>query len=315
MTFLDPTVIARLESFPLRARAIAQGALTGMHRAKLRGTSVEFAEYKEYSPGDEIRHIDWKVYAKGDRYVVRQFEQETELTAHLILDASGSMAYRRDGEHALSKLEYGAHLVGALSYLLIRQRDRAGLMIYGDRAYDQYVPPRARASHGRDLLAVIETALERGASGDESASEALARAAELMAKRRSLLIVASDFFDPQLEQTLAALKSLRARGHDIAVFHILDPDELELPFEGLTRFVAFESPRELLASPGGIRREYTRRLSGFLSRVADECVAAGVDYRATRTDVPLEAAVGEFLAARAGQIVDEARTLEARWSL
>ena len=295
MTFLDPQAIARLESFSVRAKVVAEGALSGVHRAVARGSSVEFAEYKEYSQGDEIRHIDWRVFGKADRYVIKQFEQESQLTAQLILDASGSMTYGGEG---LSKLEYGAHVIGALAHLVIRQRDKAGLLIFGDREVESYVPPRARASHGRDLLAVIAGTLEQGARGDESAAEAIERAAEITSRRRQMIVIASDFFDRELDRTLAALKWLRARGHDVIVFHILHPDELGLPFDGLSKFVAYESNRELLASPRAIRREYTARLRQFLTKTESECIAAGVEYRPVRTDAVLETVLGAFLAAR-----------------
>src|SRR5690606_28263976 len=151
--FLDPVTVSRLETLPIKARVIVEGALSGLHRARLHGSSVEFAEHKEYSPGDEIRHIDWKVYGRADRYYVKQYEQESELTCYLVLDATGSMAYRGRG---LAKLEYAAYLLGALAYLLIRQRDKVGLLVFGDQTLDRYVPPRARPAHLHDILTVLE---------------------------------------------------------------------------------------------------------------------------------------------------------------
>ncbi len=307
--FLDPQLIARLESFSVRAKVVADGALSGLHRASDRGSSVEFAEYKEYSPGDEIRHIDWRVYGKADRYVIRQFELESQLTSQLVLDSSASMAYK--SEEGLSKLEYAAYLLGALAYLFIRQRDKAGLLVFGDRAVERYVPPRARASHGRDLLAVIDSVLQSGAAGDESAAEAIERTAEITARRRQMVVIASDFFDHELRRSLAALEWLRARGHDVVVFHILHPDELGLPFDGLSKFVDFESSRELLASPRAIRRDYMEKLKAFTQTVSETCVAAGVEYRAVRTDAVLENVLASFLAGRSGETREH---VEAQWS-
>lgn len=298
MSFLDPEVIARLESLSLRARVIAEGALTGLHRAHQRGASVEFAEYKEYSEGDDPRHIDWRVYAKADRYVVKQFEQETELTAHLVLDASGSMTYASPGG-ALSKLGYAAHLLGALAYLLIRQRDKAGLLVFGDRELERYIPPRARPAHLHDLLAVMEASMA-GGGGDESVAAALERAGELTGRKRGMVVIATDFFDVEQERALSTLKRLRARGHDVVMFHLLDPDELGLPFEGLTRFVSLESPRELLASANAIRRDYMKRLAGFLDGVAEACTDGGVDYVPTPTGRPISETLSRFLARRSG---------------
>jgi len=320
VSFLDPTVISKLESFSVRARVVAEGALSGIHRSAQRGSSVEFAEYKEYSPGDEIKHIDWRVYAKADRYVVRQFEQESQLTAQLILDASGSMTYgseSRSESTDLTKLGYAAHLIGALAHLVIKQRDKAGLYVFGDRKVETYIPPRGRASHSRDLLSVIGKTLEASSGGDESAAEAIERAAELTARRRQMIVVASDFFDRELDRVLDALKWLRARGHDVTVFHVLHPDELGLPFEGLSKFVAFESDRELLAAPRAIRREYMSRLKAFLNKVESSCIAAGVEYRPCSTSEPLETVLGDFLAARSGDLRKQGaqRPTEAAWNL
>ncbi|HYU16498.1 MAG TPA: DUF58 domain-containing protein, partial [Candidatus Acidoferrum sp.] len=160
---LDPLTVSRLETLPVRARVIVEGALSGLHRARLHGSSVEFAEHKEYTPGDEIRHIDWKVYGRADRFYIKQFEQESELSCYLALDSSGSMAYGdRDDGAELSKLGYAAHLLAALAYLLIRQRDKVGLLVFGDEALDRYVPPRARPAHLHDLLAVLEEVIRAG---------------------------------------------------------------------------------------------------------------------------------------------------------
>jgi uncharacterized protein (DUF58 family) len=292
--FLDPEAIAQLESLPVKARIVVEGALTGLHRARLHGSSVEFAQHKEYSPGDDIRHLDWKVFGKADRYYIKQFEQESELTAYLILDASGSMAYSGD---SLSKLEYASYLLAALAYLLIKQRDKVGLLVFGDEALERYVPARARPAHLHDLLAVIEGVNQGGAAGAESVSGALDRIAELSRRRRSLIVLASDMFDGGTE-ALAILKRLRARGHDVSVLHTLHPDELSLPFDGLTLFESLESPRQLLANPGAIRKEYKRRLSAFLSNIAAECTAGGIDYHTAPTSRPLERTLLDFLVAR-----------------
>jgi uncharacterized protein (DUF58 family) len=307
MPFLDPAAIAKLGPMPLRARAIVEGALSGLHRARLHGSSVEFAEHKEYSPGDEIRHIDWKAYGKYDRYYVKQYEQESELTAYLVLDATGSMAYRGDG---LSKLAYASHLLAALAYLLIRQRDKAGLFVFGgDRA--RYIPPRSRSSHLLDLLGVLEQLDVVGAAGDDSLSPVLERVAELARRRRSLIVLASDLFDPSPEP-LQILRRLRARGHDVAVFQTLDPHELRLPFSGLTLFESLEDERRLLVDPSAIRGRYHKRLHAFLARVRRECVAGGVEHYLIATSQPLEKTLLDFMTLRStGR---SANGEEAGWS-
>jgi uncharacterized protein (DUF58 family) len=307
VAFLDPNTIARLETLPLKARIIVEGALTGLHRARLHGSSVEFAEHKEYSPGDEIRHIDWKAYAKNDRYYVKRFEQEAELTTYLVLDASGSMAYRGDG---LSKLEYASYLAASLAYLLIRQRDKVGLLCFGEPQLDRYVPPRARPAHLHDLLAVIDDVNRRGARGQESVSAALDRIGELSRRRRALVILLSDLFD-QDERALGILKRLAAQRHDVAVFHTLDPHELELPFQGLTLFESLEAPRQLLAHPESIRRLYQRRLQTFLDRVKAECTEGGIEYHPVPTSRPLERSLLDFLTLRTRGAGEAA---EASWS-
>jgi len=309
---LDPMTVSRLETLPVRARVIVEGALSGLHRARLHGSSVEFAEHKEYSPGDEIRHIDWKVYGRADRFYVKQFEQESELSCFLALDASGSMAYAgasgptgsspkasssgrsQPALGGLSKLDYAA-------YLLIRQRDKVGLLVLGDDSLDRYVPPRARPAHLHDLLAVLEEVTRVGGRGSEPTHAALDRLGELSRGRRSLLIVASDLFEQPDGHALGVLRRLRARGHDVALFQILHPHELELPFDSLTLFESLEDKRQLLVDPAAIRRQYKRRMAEFLDRVRSECVRGGVEHHMVATSRPIEQALLEFLTQRAGR--------------
>jgi uncharacterized protein (DUF58 family) len=303
VSFLDPKALAQVSGMALRARIIVEGALTGMHRARLRGSSVEFAEHKEYAPGDEIRHIDWKAYAKVDRYYVKQFEQESQLTAFLVLDASASMAYAGKG---LSKLAYASYLVAALAYMLVHQRDRVGLVAFGDERVDSYVPPRARPAHLGDLLAVLEDIDRRGGQGAEPAAAALDRVAELAGRRRALVVLASDLFERDAD-SLVVLRRLQARGHDVTVFHVLDPDELEFPFQGLTRFESLEDQRALLVEPDGMRRAYLRRLQAFLERAERACVDAGVAYQRVPTAQPVERTLLDFLGMR-GRLAGAGRT-------
>jgi uncharacterized protein (DUF58 family) len=293
MAFLDPVDLSKVSTFTTRARIVVDGALSGLHRARLRGSSVEFSEHKEYSPGDDLRHIDWKVFAKADRYYVKQFEQESELTAYLILDASGSMAYQGDG---IKKLDYAAYLLAALAYLLIQQRDRVGLYVYGDDKRELYVPPRGRPKHLHDLLAVFESVCTTGASGDESLTKALDRVGELARRKRSLIFLASDLFADN--SSLEALVHLRARGHDVTVFHTLDAHELSLPFEGLTQFEALEGERSLLTNPTAIRKQYQQRMQLFLDEAQRHCRDAGIEYRRVETSTPVESILRDFLAAR-----------------
>jgi uncharacterized protein (DUF58 family) len=294
---LDPVVLARLASLPVKARVIVEGALSGMHRARLHGSSVEFAEHKEYSPGDEIRHIDWRAYAKLDRFYVKQFEQESQLAVYLVLDASGSMRFAGGG---LRKLEYAALLCAAIAHLVIRQQDKAGLIAFGDRALETLVPARGRTTHLHDLLAVIDQIVAAGGTGDEPAVHALDRIAELTRRRRALIVLASDLFDPD-DKTLTVLKRLRAQRHDVCVFHVLDPHELTFPYDGLTRFDALESDHQMLANPSAIKKQYLARMDGFLTGCREQCAAAGVDYHLVPTDRALDRTLIDFLIARRGK--------------
>jgi uncharacterized protein (DUF58 family) len=292
--FLDPKALAKIGNLSLKARTVVEGALSGMHRSPHHGSSVEFAEHKEYTPGDELKHLDWKAYGKFDRYYVKRFEEETELTAYLLLDRSGSMGYVGKG---ISKLEYAAYLLGSLAYLLIRQQDRVGLVAFGGKELT-YVPPRARSNHLPDLLGTIDAIVADGARGDGSVSKALARVSELAGRRRSLVVVASDLFDPSPEVP-KLLKRLRAQRHDVAVLQLLDRDELELPFEGVTLFESLEDDRRLLADPRAIRTAYLRELEDFLARLRATCTEGDVEHALVPTDQPVEQTLIDFLAARA----------------
>ncbi len=298
MAFLDPIAISKLESLALRAKVIVEGALTGSHRAKLRGSSVEFAEHKEYSQGDEIRHIDWKVLGKADRYYIKQFEQESELTCYLVLDASASMNYAGKG---VSKREYACHLVAALAYLLVGQRDRVGLSIFGDPKQIRWVPPKAKPAHLRELLALLEAVSAQPQEGAESLGNALERVAELARKRRGLVVVASDLFEADAK-ALSVLGHLRARGHDAVLFHTLDPDEIEFPFDGLSIFESFESDGRMLVDPASVRRIYKEKMRAFLKSSEEQCLGAGIEYHSVRTDTPYEEVLLSFLALRNGVV-------------
>ena len=292
---IDPAQLARLGSLPIKARVIVEGALSGLHRASVHGASVEFAEHKEYSPGDELRHVDWKAYAKLDRIYVKQFEQESQLTIYLVLDASASMKFQGGG--AISKLEYGGLCLAALAYLVIQQQDKVGLITCGDRKIETLVPPRARTNHLHDLLGVLDSVMARGGAGDEAPADALIRIAELARRRRSLIVLASDLFDSD-DRTLAALSQLRAQRHDVSVLHILDPHETDFPYDGLTQFESLESDHKMLVNPSAVKKEYLARMTEFLARCRGTLSSAGVDYHQVSTDRGLERTLLDLLVAR-----------------
>lgn len=291
---IDPTQLARLGSLAIKARVIVEGALSGLHRANVHGSSVEFAEHKEYSPGDELRHIDWKAYGKLDRYYVKQFEQESQLIVYLVLDASASMAF---GGGGISKLEYGGLALAAVAYLTIQQQDKVGLVACGDRTVETVVPPRARSTHLHDVLGVLDAVMAKGGVGDESPAEALARIAELSRRKKALVILASDLFDGG-DETLKAAATLRAQRHDVSILHVLAPDELTFPYDGLTQFESLENDHKLLVNPVAIKADYLEKMQAFLARSKAAAAAAGIDYHQVTTDRALERTLLDLMIAR-----------------
>jgi uncharacterized protein (DUF58 family) len=289
---LDAATIAKLAGVKLRARAVMEGVLSGLHKSPHQGQSVEFSEHKEYAPGDELRHLDWKAYAKFDRFYVKRFEHETDLRAVLVVDASASMGYRSG---ALSKLEVATALAGAMSYLMVRQQDAAGLsLLSGDAIRD--IPPRAAAGHLMTLLGTLEELQPSGGTHLHAAADHLAEALP----RRALVVVFSDFFD-DAPDAFRRILQLRARKHDVAVFQILDPDELEFPFDDPTLFLSMEDERRLEVNAREIRESYLEEVGKFLAETKALCAESDVDYQLVRTDEPLDGALLQFLARRQGR--------------
>ncbi|MCL4846774.1 MAG: DUF58 domain-containing protein [Acidobacteria bacterium] len=287
--FLDPAVIARMGTMELRARTIVEGFLQGLHRSPFRGFSVEFAEYRQYMPGDDLSTIDWKVFARTDRHVVKKFEQETNLPCHLLVDASASMAY---GSRGLSKLQYASYLAAALAWLLVRQRDAVGLMAFGADVVAE-LPARSRPGHLRRLL--VE--LERLRPADRSnLARPLHRLAERLT-RRGLVVVISDLLD-EPDGVVAGLRHVRFRGMEVVVFQVLDAAELTFPFDRSTRFRDLESGDEILTSPDTVRAEYLREMSALTARYARDLRGSGIDYHQVDTSMPLDVALLEYLDAR-----------------
>lgn len=287
--FLDPAVIARLGTLELKARTIVEGFLSGLHRSPFKGFSVEFAEYRQYIHGDDLATIDWKVYARSDRYYVKKFEEETNLDCHLILDVSGSMGY---GSRGLTKLEYGSVLAASIAYLMNRQRDAVGLMAFDDRIVDM-LPASARPGHLRMILITLDR-LRLGKQTD--VSKPLHQLANSLTKRGIVVLISDLLDDP--DSVIRGLKHFRFRGSDVIVFHVLDPDEIDFPFERATRFEDLESSEEIMAVPGLVREHYRREISRLIDRYRQELGAAGIDYQLLRTTDPLELALLSYLSTR-----------------
>ena len=288
---LDPQDIARLESMSVRARVIVEGAFAGLHQNPRAGASIEFAEHKEYAPGDDIRRIDWKAVGRVDRYYLKRFEDETEMRTFLVLDASASMGYGRRGP---SKLAYGSYLAAALAYLLAQQGDPAGLLLFDDRTR-QYLPPRTRGGHIRDLLIALEAVTPAGRT---EPGRALAHVAE-MADRRSLIVLFSDLLDAPADLA-DRLRQVRSRGNDVVVFQILDPDEVELPYDEVTAFEAMEpdDARRLLVDPRDLAASFRRESLALRERWRQICVEARVEYQFATTVEPPAEVLRAFLFAR-----------------
>jgi len=291
--FLDPAVVARIGSLELKARVIVEGFLQGLHRSPFRGYSVEFAEYRPYLPGDDLASVDWKVYARSDRYYVKTYEHETNLPCHLLLDVSRSMAY---GSRGVTKLQYGSYLSAALAVLLQRQRDAIGLLAF-DADIVAQLPASARPGHLRALLAALEH-LEPG--GPSDFSKPLERLAQAL-NRRGLVIVMSDLFD-EPERVVRGLRYIRSRGTEVIVFHLLDPAELTFAFDSPARFRDLESGREVLVSPREARAAYLERIQGLVSRYRHELRGANIDYCLVDTSRPLDAVLLEYIAARSRRV-------------
>jgi len=288
---LDPAILARLATLKLRVRAITEGILTGLHKSPHHGQSVEFAEHKEYAPGDDVRRIDWKAYGKFDKYYVKQFEQETNLRAWLVVDGSGSMAYRGKPER-LSKLEYASALAASLAYLLVRQGDAAGLVVVSDRVV-RTLAPRAAAAHLPQILEALEGL---SPSGETRLAAAVDHVLE-HAARRSSVVILSDLFDRE-DDVLRKVAQLRRYKHEVTLFHVLDPDELEFPFEDPTLFLSMEDGRQVEANGRDVRKGYLEVLARWLADVRRVAGEADLEHVLCRSDQPLDEVLLPFLARR-----------------
>lgn len=290
LRFLDPAVIARLGSMELKARTVVEGFLSGLHRSPFKGFSVEFAEYRQYLPGDDLSTLDWKVYARTDRHYVKKFEEETNLECQLLLDVSASMAYR--GAAPMSKLEYGSVLAASLAYLMHRQRDATGLIEFDDKITGR-LPASARPGH----LHAILLALDKIAPGQRSdVGRPLHQLAEALGKR-SLAVLISDLLDDP-DGVVRGLKHLRFRGTDVIVFQLLDPHELQFPFRGAAKFTDVESAAEITADPARVRAGYLQELADLRARYEKDLRGAGIDFLTLDTSKPLDFALLAYLDAR-----------------
>lgn len=289
--YLQPNVIAQLEKIELKARLVVEGFITGLHRSPYHGFSVEFAEHRLYNPGDEIKHIDWKVYARTDKYFVKQFEEETNLRCIIALDKSASMRYFSNNN--ISKFEYSAYLSASIAYLLMTQRDAVGLALY-DNEIQKYLPPRSKRSYINEILKTIDETIPSDLTGT---SQALNQLAEKFT-RRGLVVIFSDFFD-EPESVLKALKHFRHKNHEVIAFQILDPQEIEFGFSGSVLFKDMETMESLQTLPLQIRKKYRDVFTDFVNIIKRECYEQNIDFVTIRTDEPFDKALRQYLTRRA----------------
>jgi uncharacterized protein (DUF58 family) len=289
--YLDPEALSRLKNLSLAARQVVEGYFAGMHRSPHKGFSIEFAEHREYVPGIDPRHIDWRVLGRRDKLYVKQYEEETSLRCYLLLDRSASMDYKSEGM-PLTKLEYASYLAASLAYLMTFQHDAAGLITY-DSGVRDHIPARQGPGHLRVLMEV----LEKSQPGQETIlADTFHQLAETL-KRRALVVVLSDLFDDP-GPLVSALKHFRHKKHEVVVFQVLDPAEVTFPFDDVTRIEDMETRREVTSDPRAFRKAYLDELARFLDTVRAGCQSAQIDYTVVQTDQRFDLFLGHYLAAR-----------------
>ncbi|HTY01889.1 MAG TPA: DUF58 domain-containing protein [Bacteroidota bacterium] len=285
--YLQPQVVSRLSNMELRARMVVEGFITGLHQSPYHGFSVEFAEHRQYMPGDEIRRIDWKLFGKTGRYFVKEFEEETNLKSYLILDTSMSMGFASPGN--VTKLMYGSYLAAALAFLMIKQQDAVGLTLFDERI-SSFLPPHATRTYLRQILLALQRASAGGTTGT---APSLHQVADRI-KRRGLVIILSDLFDEPRE-VMTALKHFRHKKNEVIVLHILDPLEQSFAFGNDAAFRDLETGERITTQPWHIQSSYRKALRSFVDQYKRECREHNVDYVLLDTATPFDVALAEYL--------------------
>ena len=288
--YLQPENLAKIDSLEMKARLVVEGFITGLHRSPYHGFSVEFAEHRQYRPGDEIRHLDWKVFARSEKYYIKQYEEETNLRSMIIVDSSASMKYASQGN--ITKFEYASYLAASLSYLLISQRDAAGLALYDD-GIRTFLPARSKQSYLSELMRTLDSTEPSNTTGTATALDEIAE----RIRRRGLVVVISDFFD-DTQSVLKALSHFRHKNHDIIVFQLLDPKELDFKFGPAAHFIDMETAEEMVTQPQQIQKSYAEAMHTFTQNLKKGCRNLNVDYNLIVTNDPFDKALREFVAKR-----------------
>ncbi|WP_425619193.1 DUF58 domain-containing protein [Anatilimnocola sp. NA78] len=290
-TSFDPRQLAKLRGLRLRARHVVEGYIAGQHRSTLHGYSIEFAEHREYSPGDDLRHLDWKVFGRTDKFYLKQYEDETNLLCHLVVDTSESMTYQ-SAEAALSKAEFAQCLAASIAWLVLQQQDSVGLATF-DSQIRALIRPSGAAPQLQQVLQVLENAKP---GTKTSAGQILHELAERLNKR-GVVVVISDLLDDPAN-VLAGLRHCRHRRHDVVVFHVLDPAELDFPFRGPTKFNGLEAMPEVFAEPEMLRQAYLREFNAYREKLEEGCQNQQIDYVLASTATPFDQLLARFLVAR-----------------
>ena len=289
--FLHPDAIKRIARLELRARYIVEGFLAGMHRSPYFGQSVEFRQHREYAPGDDLRHVDWKVWARQDRLTVKQFEEDTNLRCVLMVDLSSSMEY---GNGVMNKYEIACTIASSLAYLILHQQDAVGCVTF-DENIRTTVPVRTKRTHLNTIIQSLNVENPR----DKTDMATLFRRVAETYPRRGMMVLISDLLADR-DSLFKGLRLLRQRGHDVLVVHVMDDDELDFPFAGPTRFEGLETEDALNCNPRALREGYMEALNEFLDEVRRTSVQTGIDYKLIRTSDPLDAALASFISSRMG---------------
>lgn len=287
--FIQPDVLSRISNLELLARGVVEGFVAGLHRSPYKGFSVDFMEYRPYMPGDDLMHVDWKLYARSDRYYVKEFEDETNTSLNLLVDISHSMGYTSAG---VTKLDYAFYLAASLAYLMVRQRDAVGLTLFDDKVLTR-IPPRSTKGH----LNLLLTEMERATLGQQTAlGKPLHDLAEQQ-RRRGLVVLISDLLDDPAA-LIDGLQHFRFKGHEVMVFHLMDPQEMRFEFNDIVEFEDMETGEKMLIEAETAKELYLDNLNQFQNHLRKECGLLGVDYSVLTTDQPLDFALFNYLAAR-----------------
>jgi uncharacterized protein (DUF58 family) len=290
LNFLDPRVLASLDNLELRARVVVEGFVSGLHKSPNRGFSVEFNDYRHYYTGDDMRHVDWRLYARSEKFYIKQYEDETNVRCFIVLDTSASMEYTSGG---ISKLEYGRTLAAALAYFIMRQRDAVGLITFDDKIKD-FIPARCRQPHLMQILRIL--AGVKSGTHTNTVKPLSDLAAHL--GKKSIVILITDMIDDET-RVVSALRNLRSMGNDVITFQLMDEAELYFPFTEASEFIDLENNESYITSPAAIRQAYLKNINEFLDYCRKQCQSSGVDYCLMNTSKPLDEALAAYMGKRA----------------